>query len=887
MTRFAAVKRIAAAALGISALVAGIIVAPQSARAEDPAPVPVTNFVAIIDPQMMGQPTDYMSLGSAVCVTQWAAGAYESDFPVDPAKLSVKLPDREFLVLDFRVEKDWDLSYYYLYYVTQFFAEVRLSASNDPNNSVITDIVGNYINPPPTTWNYVIDYFSARIIVATSTSIPSSFTDPTTGKTVSTAGIPVLTVAPDVDTSLDLGVGMYAVRDFGESGGLMRSTTMTVSGIEFNDLGEPVSSVDNNNNVVGVVDVPPYVRLNEGWQGYSSCSAVPIGSHTQSLPTLSKAYEPALIQPEGTSRLTFTLLNAPDGSATGDWTFTDDLPSVQIGNSGQNMQLVVAEPDPLDLPQSTCNITSSSVVPGATKITISGNIPSGQPYCTVAVDVTTYIPPQVLADDGELFDPTHADFAFPIDLTNIVDTSTSTTDSPNTGLVGSAQATLRVEVPTVKVDISAPTLTTVGDGVSVSWVVSVLNATNLMPNGTFCGPAGSSPACPDQQVTAEDASVSPALGPSLSSPVWDNPPGDVDLTDPNNPKWLLPKLAPGQLIQATLTAQITDLGELDLFLPVQNGDQIVLVGGANSRGILQSAVTLNMDWKLPEDISPLANEALDNSILDANWNDWSIWAQAQAGAALWPSLIGNNGITRLASTAADSDRWDQMQTQLTPAVLDIKAEPLQDAILGSGPGQYQIVVTNTGSTLLTNVVLDDPAGVIDCGGSGGVIANLAPGDSATCTGNYSVSGDDISNRFQDQPIVLDSKGNQVLASEGVWRDYALGSPALHIKVAVSGTPEYLNPDGSTWLYPHSHLLQGIDPELEPPEFPLTVRNAATLTIPIYTVSAMPFTGGPKQFPFETLGLAVLGLTAAVTAGYLRRATAEMRQVSIQEASPAA
>jgi len=576
-----------------------------------------------------------------------------------------------------------------------------------------------------------------------------------------------------------------------------------------------------------------------------------------------------------------------------------------------------------------------------------------------------------LAELKSYFDASDANFAFPINLLNIVHTD-------DTGLVGDlnneVKANLRVEIPHVKVDISEPSLRTLdnceGNCTEATWLVTVLNASNWDSTAkVFCGEGDwSGPVCSDTLGTSltkiENAKLSaqiPATGIArsedavrhafwepLGSYNWNVQLGEQnecaydDEYESTSKQWYecplaLPALAPGQVVQVLLKARFTDEEVLEFFTPVENRDksQLILNGGPQLHGLLHAEVAVLID-EVPfkEGLTRYQNEAASDSSLNDQWELWRDWVALQIAqvdpecqescgmfAAMEPWDAGVI-ISRLAATLIDSDRWDQVNTMLAPAALELDWDESQTptVVLGPGPVGYQVTITNIGFSLLTNGLVyqsealtsdgqrpkneiqncvlaegSAPPGSTAASGSqsqgegGGeesqdyrlLIENLAPGQSVVCTGTYMVEADDIINRWQSKPDD---------ALEGIWTDRvaegAPSTPTLHINLGAWATPEYLNP---AWvLDADANYAAGLCPvDWEAPEDwdtaqgsctwlyrdahlveehgapagVLMVRNTLNFQVPIFGMIELPNAGEPKPVPWATIGLVALTIPA--------------------------
>jgi len=612
-------------------------------------------------------------------------------------------------------------------------------------------------------------------------------------------------------------------------------------------------------------------------------------------PALYKNFDPGLINPNGVSTLTFTVVNSTDLLAKNGWSFTDILPAGVVVAHFPNVT-------------STCdaqvlNGTSGNPVTGGdTAISVTGNLGAGAPgYCQVSVDVTvpsTSLTPEQVAAISEPGGQTRIPNSINLGSMCLsrpemsVDWgSYGTPFSANTGsgygLVGCPFDELKVENPQLKVDVGPPTLTTQSlsgnEYAALTWTITVLNSSNL--------------AAGDVVVTDVLGSTSTSAG--LTAPSWATPTigslvpagsvvnGSTYIPGPSHPGgvssadtvWFIPTLAPGQAAQITVTALIAD------------GSGTALAASSLTNALLtdptfSSTVTIsapNEPQICSYDLSSLYPPGGDPVLCRA------IDVTDSSGA-----------ISASLSVAQDSDRWDQELTKLPLPGLTLTKSPSTDAagfdkvlhFIGDTV-TYTFTARNTGNTQLTNVNLVDYLELSDyshawCANAISEPVNPASvtmniGDSIVCTANYTLTASDIEHHNEPVASVLypDGIGNgcpdmitgiYYPDTESNYVPDGVGNGSLYNNALVFGTP-FL----STSLNGSGGTIQVTGTNTAPDDttvstglpitnylYPQPINCPAAAQVQIVSPGdlqgpwdTMPYTGADRQFPYRTVGLAVL------------------------------
>jgi len=619
--------------------------------------------------------------------------------------------------------------------------------------------------------------------------------------------------------------------------GSFRSTNLTIRG----DLYSGNTRVNSSE---ASTPVPFYANVNmplpgqtqhifESWNDTCDYAPAPIPPDVglpqpvSIPPTISKAFSPTLIQPGGTSTLTFTITNNSAGTATGAWSFTDNLPSVDLkGNANTPVYLKVAA-NPNWTASAGCNITSHSASAGDNVITAAGNIVSGQSSCVVSVQVMADAAAAFSyslnhQDAAGYFSPENPNIAFPVDFDNELVGD----DAPNTGLTGTASATLRVEVPNLKIDVSPASLTggSNGNPLIATWTITVLNASNIETDGEFTS---------EDLLTANSIQVTSNLGAGLSNPGWTVLTGagatassstGTQTNGNANGTWTLTQLSPGQFVQAQISATVTG-GAAALVTTATDGANVTLSSDLALTNQVEISRTDNM-YARP-DVDKLVNEIPND---DGRTESAREWGTAH-GLAMPADTY------RIASVEADSDWWDQDTATIPGSQVQLTVSPSVTIINTPGVITLTYTVTNTGLTPLENLQITDPyvaswlvtplSGDLVCDLSS--LGTLAPGDSGTCTAEVNIDATELKNRAEV------AVGTQ---PEGILWDEVAKQASLYLTATVTASPVYqnpatvTNPTGSTWLAPTD----------------LQVQTAAQSIVPILLPgdlgywAELPFTG---------------------------------------------
>jgi len=781
--------------------------------------------------QLLGKEVspDPTSTDTAVCVSQQHTDVNPT---TTSANLNIYVPAGDYAVLTFTLPASWaPNSYTYTVYYKGFQPELVFMGADGSPQGVYTEVVGQFVGEQLT------EFKTTVLVVPTGQNVPTDYYPSGQSQLASTTGLAVVRVPADTAVALEMSMDLFNTNDLGGEAQLPAVTMTATSDFYTLSNGRVTTAIDS-------IAIPPFVRIdkNPWWistpEFYQNCDLIPDSKPTPPVdvaPTIAKSFEPALIQPGGTSTLTITIANNSSGTATGAWSFEDQLPSVYLkGNTNAPVTLRLA-PTP-NWTTTGCTITNYAAYPGNTTLAAAGNITPGQAACVITVDVVADASAAAnYSANNNLgyFDPRNQNFAFPIDLTNTIDT----TASPNSGLSGTAAAALRVEVPNLKVDVSPPTITggTSSSPITATWTITVVNASNMDQNGQFTAND------PSEQVPANDVVVTSKLSSVLTKLSWQIPLGTTSETGQVDglPQgtWRIPTIEAGQFFQATLTGTVTDLASL--LAMTTTGSATTLSSTQELVNQVQATI-----GNLPElKVALLPNEEPNNNALTDFARSW----------ATQHSLAMPADTYRIASVEADSDRWDKESTEFSAAI-NLSATPMSPKITGVGPIQITYSVTNPLDTTLKNVVITDAL----LGGVVCTLTELAPNTTESCVGVYDVSALAIKERTNPRP-------NDT--TEGIWWDSQVGQAFLYLIGGAAANGSYQNPAtsanplGSVWTIPES--AQG----------DFTVRAGTAFQIPVLTPGdlggwlVLPYTGlsGREPIPVRDwlVFAAELTLLAAV------------------------
>lgn len=259
-------------------------------------------------------------------------------------------------------------------------------------------------------------------------------------------------------------------------------------------------------------------------------------------PQLDKVFNPATIEVNGTSTLTFTVTNTTELAAKNGWSFTDTLPS------GVTLAAVPA-------PTTTCPAGVVTAAAGATSVKVTGNLSAGMSSCTVSVKVTSGKPGTYINGPGNVTQ-TGLNPPGPAPLT-VTDPPAWTCSAygylfqnPSAGVMNIQQVDLAKDAPSTKVADTAQALNGVGY--------------NVLDNYMYGTVADSSSAMYGHLVRVGSDGVMTDLGvpKGLASPTFFNI-GDIDsaghywvmVTGVSNTPWYEIDLAPGSPTYGSVIAQ--------------------------------------------------------------------------------------------------------------------------------------------------------------------------------------------------------------------------------------------------------------------------------------------------------------------------------------------
>ncbi|HTU14972.1 MAG TPA: DUF11 domain-containing protein [Solirubrobacterales bacterium] len=454
-------------------------------------------------------------------------------------------------------------------------------------------------------------------------------------------------------------------------------------------------------------------------------------------PQLDKSFSPSSLLPGQPTTMTFTITNTTDLAAKTGWSFTDNLPS----------GLVVASPSAAS---TNCPAGVVNATVGGTSVSGSGNLNVGQASCTVTVNVTS-------PNSG----------TFTNSASNVIPTGVN---PPGDSTVTFSSVDLGVQkTASTADDPSGGGVVSPGGG--ITWTITVTNngpdnSTGSALDDTLpAGVTGASTSTPGCSITGQNLHCD--LGPlangasvpvivtadaptPMNSCITNSVTVDGDDPDPNpnnntdsvqtcpaDPALTISKTADKAFImtlgeQVTYTFHVENTGNVPLSAVGVTDTQTAPAGP------LDGPVTCPETTLNPGDSTDCTGTY---TVTQADLNNGSL--QDSAFASGTPPV----------GPEVDSPPDDlSIPVESVHEITIVKSatsggNPITTLTLGMVV-DYSFVVTNTGNVTLTAVGVTDtqtpPSGPLD-GPVTCLVTTLQPGNSTVCSGQYTVTQDDIDN----------------------------------------------------------------------------------------------------------------------------------------------
>ncbi|MDH6280876.1 DUF7507 domain-containing protein [Prescottella agglutinans] len=446
-------------------------------------------------------------------------------------------------------------------------------------------------------------------------------------------------------------------------------------------------------------------------------------------PQLDKAFSPTKIVEGATSTLTFTVTNTTDRLAKKGWSFTDALPA----------GVTVADPAKTT---TTCTDTTINATAGGTSVDVSGGLSAGQDSCTVSVDVTsskvgsyTNSADNITAKGIDLPGKSTLEVVPPAPGLTIVKAST-TTEITKAG----EKVPYTFEVTnTGNVTVSDLEVTDKQTAPAKDENLSPMQcpATSLAPNETMKCTA-------DYTVTQAD--IDNGSIKDVAKATGKSPKGDP-VESPESKKEIGTNgLTPGLTIVKSSTAtEFTKVGE-----KVPYTFEVTNTG----------AVTVSDLEVTDKQIAPAKDENLSPMQCPATSLAPNEKTTCTADYTVTQADIDNGSIKDVAKATGKSPKGDPVESpesekeigsvKLDPKLAVVKASTATEITKVGQKVPYTFEVTNTGNVTVSDVKVTDkqaaPAkdenlSAMQCPAS----TTLAPGESMTCTAEYTVAQADLDN----------------------------------------------------------------------------------------------------------------------------------------------
>nr|WP_314845337.1 hypothetical protein [uncultured Microbacterium sp.] len=439
-------------------------------------------------------------------------------------------------------------------------------------------------------------------------------------------------------------------------------------------------------------------------------------------PQLDKVFTPALTTTGGTSTLTFTITNTDELSAKNGWSFTDSLPA----------GLTVADPTAA---ATTCSAGVVTAAAGGNSVAVTGNLDAGQVSCTASLQVTSATPGTFTNGPGNV-------------------TQVGLNPPGDTSVTFQAPALTVLKTAGTPTDVNGSGITDAGDTIPFSFLVTNtgdVDLTGVTVNdpkvGAVACPATALPVGDDMTCTATytittadatagavlntaTATGTPPTGPPVTSPPSDtNTP--VDVADPeltlDKSADLAELTAAGQTI--TYSFDVANTGNIAV-------DEITIEElDFSGTGELSDIVCPTGPLAAGAEVTCTATYVVTQADIDAGGVDNTAIASGTPAGSDEP--IDSNDDT-VAVPAVQTSALSIAKTgEITGEDYTVGAEVV-----------YSFVVTNTGNTTLSDVVINE----VTFSGTGELsdivcpveeAASLAPGDQVVCEATYALTQADI------------------------------------------------------------------------------------------------------------------------------------------------
>ncbi|MDR0481540.1 MAG: hypothetical protein LBH13_00010 [Cellulomonadaceae bacterium] len=431
-------------------------------------------------------------------------------------------------------------------------------------------------------------------------------------------------------------------------------------------------------------------------------------------PRIDKTFSPSVIHPGGTSTLTFVITNTSDLLAKPGWTFTDTLPSgtnTTTGAVAASLQVATNQVT------STCSNTTASA--SGTTITVTGDLNVGQSYCTVSVPVT--------ANDTNILDVNQQ-----VVYNNAINTDVLANGNCGAacGLVGAPAATLTEQSwpppeAELKVHVTEPTLTSSDGNTYLTWTLEALNAgqpgdagaENVIMTGTHELPGQATSGL--ENVIFGDLIIYDPQG----NVVVDIAPDGTVVQD--NTQYYPENEAPAGLVDSLADLPLG----ADCTTVNTSGDPVICgshsitpIGDGNAEGGEWDIGNLPAGYEAKVIITTQVTDPTDytselsttiaiggDSVYKDTLNDGIVVSTPIP----LPNVNTYPGLANV-DVNSDTDQWDQALFQMANPHMAITK--VADASAITDPNQvvtFDVTVSNTGNTILTDVAVADAVDGMD------------------------------------------------------------------------------------------------------------------------------------------------------------------------------
>lgn len=451
------------------------------------------------------------------------------------------------------------------------------------------------------------------------------------------------------------------------------------------------------------------------------------------------------------AELTFTVTNTSELAEKAGWSFTDALP--------QGMQ--VASPAAAS---STCAATTITAGEGSASVAATGTLPAGTASCTITVQVTADAP---------------GDYASaPADFT------VHGLEKPGAASILFTDPRIAVETHAgAPGDVNGDGLTDAGDTIAYSYTVTNpgdVPLTGVTVTDAKVGPIAcpSAPLAPGASfectadavytVTEQDVIDGAVATSAVAS-------GDTPATGPvSSPASTssTPTTAPRPALALTQSADPAGPAALRAGDPVTFSFKVTNTGNVPLASIAAVEGSFSGSAPFPQPDCGTAKLPVGDSLVctaDYVFTQDDIEAGRIASTAT-ATATGVGGST----TAMSDPSTAEVEITSAPALaLEVRPDPAKATKAGQRVA-YELVVTNTGNRIVHGVAVE----VANFSGAGtppvgcqNLASVLAPGESATCTAEYTVVAGDLTGR----PIRLSAEAGGTVDGAAVESQEAAGS----------------------------------------------------------------------------------------------------------------